>query len=199
MSTGSARIPRGADGVAAAIRPARLDEVAALNRLIAESARALSRDHYTPPEVEALIRHVFGVDSQLLADGTYFVIEVEGRLAACGGWSHRRTLFGGDQAKDAADPSLDPARDAARIRAFFVHPDFARRGLGRALLAHCEDEARRHGFRRAELMATLPGVPLYRALGYVGSAPIAHPMPDGSRVRFVPMQRPLDGDPLSAR
>ncbi len=198
MSTGSARIPTGPEGAPATIRPARLDEVAALNALIAESARALSRGHYTPSETEALITHVFGVDTLLLADRTYFVVEVGERLAACGGWSHRRTLFGGDQAKAAADPSLDPSRDAARIRAFFVHPDFARRGLGRALLAHCEDEARRHGFRGAELMATLPGVPLYRALGYAGGAPIEHPMPDGSRIRFVPMSRTLEGDRLTA-
>jgi GNAT superfamily N-acetyltransferase len=173
------------------LRRALLTEVPSLNALIARSATELSRGYYTPAQTESLVTHVFGVDTQLLADGTYYVIEIDGRLAACGGWSGRRTLFGGDQAKGVSDPVLDPAKEAARIRAFFVHPFYARRGLGRRLLQHCEYEVRAAGFRRAELMATLPGVPLYRTLGYETLEPVTHPLPDGQVVEFVRMGRAL--------
>ncbi|HEV8198202.1 MAG TPA: GNAT family N-acetyltransferase [Gemmatimonadales bacterium] len=173
------------------IRLALLSEVPALNRLIAESARKLSRGYYDPAEIESLITYVFGVDTQLLIDRTYYVIESHTDLAACGGWSGRRTLFGGDQAKDRLDPVLDPATEAARIRAFFVDPARAREGLGRRLLIHCEGEARAAGFRRAELMATLPGQPLYRALGYEDLEPVVETLPDGRAVKFVRMGRAL--------
>ena len=173
------------------LRRARLSEVPSLNALIATSATELSRGYYTPAQTESLVTHVFGVDTQLIADETYYVVEIDGRLAACGGWSGRRTLFGGDQAKDSSDPALDPATEAARVRAFFVHPSYARQGLGRRLLLHCESEVRAAGFRRAELMATLPGVPLYRALGYEALEPVTHPLPDGQVVEFVRMGRAL--------
>lgn len=173
------------------IRLAHLDDVPSLNALIVESADALSRGFYRPDEIDALITHVFGVDTQLIRDGTYFVIEQESTLVACGGWSARRTLFGGDQAKALADPRLDPASEAARIRAFFVHPSVARRGLGRRLLVHCEAAAVAAGFRRAELMATLPGEPLYRAVGYSALECVAHLLPDGQAVAFVRMGRSL--------
>lgn len=174
------------------LRPALLTEVAALNALIHASATDLSKAYYTPAQIAALITYVFGVDSQLLVDGTYFVIERQGTLAACGGWSWRRTLFGGDQAKDATDPALNPASEAARIRAFFVHPACARQGLGRRLLTHCEAAARAAGFRRTELMATLPGVPLYQALGYQALESVSHHLPDGQTVDFVRMGRILE-------
>jgi GNAT superfamily N-acetyltransferase len=109
---------------------------------------------------------VFGVDSQLIADETYYVIDGPDGPAAAGGWSGRGTLYGGDQAKDAVDPRLDPATEPARIRAFYVHPAHARRGLARQLYGVCERAAVDAGFRRFELMATLPGEPLYRALGF---------------------------------
>ena len=173
------------------IRRALLSEVPPLNALIADSATELSRGYYTPTQIEALITHVFGVDTQLILDGTYYVIERDDRLAACGGWSGRRTLFGGDQTKGTGDPLLDPATEAARIRAFFVHPTCARQGLGRALLLHCEAAARGAGFRRTELMATLPGVPLYRAFGYEALESVVHHLPDGQRVDFVRMGRAL--------
>lgn len=175
----------------APIRPARLGEVPALNALIATSAMELSRGYYTAAQIEALITHVFGVDTQLLTDGTYYVIERDGRAVACGGWSGRRTLFGGDQTKGASDPALDPAREAARIRAFFVHPTHARQGLGRQLLVHCEAAAQAAGFCRAELMATLPGRPLYQAFGYEILESVMHQMPGGARVEFVRMGRNL--------
>ena len=173
------------------LRPARPGEVAELNALIAASARGLSGGFYTPAETDLLIRHVFGVDTQLIADQTYFVIERAGTLAACGGWSGRRTLFGGDQAKDVLDPLLDPATEAARIRAFFVRPELARQGLGRRMLAHAESCAGAAGFRRAELMATLPGEPFYRALGYERLEPVAHRLPGGETVSLIRMGRAL--------
>lgn len=173
------------------IRHALVTEIAPLNALIAASATELSRGYYTPSQVTSLIAHIFGVDSQLLADQTYYVIERAGGLVACGGWSRRRTLYGGDQAKDTSDPLLDPALEPARIRAFFVHPRAARQGLGRRLLAYCESAARSAGFRRAELMATLPGVPLYSAMGYDALEAVAQQLPDGQRVEFVRMGRTL--------
>jgi GNAT superfamily N-acetyltransferase len=173
------------------LRPARPTDVPALNALIAASARDLSRGFYTPAETDLLIRHVFGVDSQLIADQTYFVIERDGTLAACGGWSGRRTLFGGDQAKETLDPLLDPATEAARIRAFFVRPAWARQGLGRRMLSHAESRAHAAGFGRAELMATLPGEPFYRAAGYEPLEPVSHRLPGGETVRLVRMGRAL--------
>src|SRR5690242_20642728 len=117
------------------LRLARFDDVADLQGLIARSARGLSVGYYTPAQTDAAVRYVFGVDSQLIADRTYFVVENDGQVVACGGWSRRRPLFGGDQAKSGPDPLLDPATEPARIRAFFVDPPMARRGLGRQLMA----------------------------------------------------------------
>lgn len=173
------------------IRRALLAEVPSLNALIVASATELSRGYYSQAQIESLITHVFGVDTQLLIDGTYYVIEREGRLVACGGWSGRRTLFGGDQTKGGSDPVLDPTTEAARIRAFFVDPTHARQGLGRNLLQHCEAAARAAGFSRAELMATLPGEPLYRALGYHALESVRHELPDGQTVDFVRMGKTL--------
>lgn len=188
-TTSPIRSPEAVAGVA--LRPALPGDRAALNELIARSARELSRGWYSEPDIEALIRYVFGVDTQLIADGTYYLIERAGGIQACGGWSARQTLFGGDQAKGAVDDRLNPAVDAARIRAFFVHPDAARQGLGLRLLRHCESEAHRAGFRNAELMATLPGEPFYRAAGYRALEPVSHPTPDGRQIRFVRMGRSL--------
>ncbi|MEI9903038.1 MAG: GNAT family N-acetyltransferase [Asticcacaulis sp.] len=173
------------------LRPALPADVSALEALIAVSARGLSRDDYSDIEIESLVAHVFGVDSELVADGTYLMIEADGRPVACGGWSRRRTLFGGDQYADRESGFLDPAVDAAKIRAFFVHPDFARQGLGACLLNACEEAARAAGFTRMEMMATLPGVKLYRALGYTGDAPRIFDLPDGMAVTFVPMSKSL--------
>jgi GNAT superfamily N-acetyltransferase len=173
------------------LRPAQVAEVPELNRLIAASARGLSGAWYTARQIDALITQVFGVDTQLLADQTYYVIERARQLVACGGWSHRRTLFGGDQAKTPRDPDLDPRSDAARIRAFFVHPAAARQGLGRRLLEYCEAQALAAGFARTELMATLPGVPLYQAAGYLPLERVTHELKDCGPVEFVRMGRSL--------
>jgi GNAT superfamily N-acetyltransferase len=171
------------------LRPATDADVPALRALIAASVRGLSAGYYTPQQAESALVHVFGPDTQLIADGTYYVVEAEGALVAAGGWSRRRTLYGGDQTKSAEDPALDPATEPARIRAFFVHPAWARRGLGRALFDRCLAAAREAGFRELTLVATLPGVPLYEALGFVAGERFAVPMPDGLELPVVRMTR----------
>jgi GNAT superfamily N-acetyltransferase len=174
------------------LRCATPDDVPALRDLITNSARGLSAGFYTPAQVEALVTHVFGVDTQLIADGTYYVIEApDGALAAAGGWSRRETLYGGDQMKGAADPLLDPATRPARIRAFFVEPAWARRGLGRQLFDACAEAARRAGFGALELMATLPGEPLYRALGFEPAERVQTTLSNGVVIPLVRMGRPL--------
>jgi GNAT superfamily N-acetyltransferase len=148
------------------IRIATTADVPALNALIDISVRRLSVGFYSAAQIDAALQAVFGVDSQLIADGTYYVIDGEDGPAAAGGWSGRDTLYGGDQAKRTIDRRLDPATDPARIRAFFVHPSYARRGLARELYGVCERAALAADFRRFELMATLAGEPLYTALGF---------------------------------
>lgn len=164
----------------------------ALQQLIARSARALGAADYRPEQIEAALLGAFGVDTQLIDDGTYFVVEADGQMAGCGGWSRRRTLFGGDSARERDAGQLDPRTDAAKIRAFFVHPEHARHGIGRMLLERCESEARARGFRRFELMGTLPGVRLYRALGYRPGAMIHYPLGSGITIEFVPMSKELE-------
>lgn len=172
-------------------RPATPADRPALENLIAASARELARGDYTDAQIEAALGTAWGVDTQLVLDGTYYVLEVEGRIVACGGWSYRGTLFGGDSQAGRSAAILDPARDAARIRAFFIHPDWARRGIGKALLEHCENAARAKGFRRTELVATLPGHRLYKLAGYVGDERRAYPLRDGLTIDFIPMTKEL--------
>ncbi len=172
------------------IRRASFADISALQELIATSARALSRDDYTPAQIDGALRGAFGVDTQLIRDGSYFVIEAGNRLVGCGGWSRRRTLFGSDARADRDATELDPTRDAAKIRAFFIHPEFARRGLGTRLLERCEHDAVAHGFASLEMMATLPGVRLYAARGYQGVSFIDWPLGDGLTIRFLPMSKP---------
>ena len=164
-------------------------DLPALGPLIAASVRELSRGDYTPEQVEGALRGAFGTDTQLIRDGSYFVVEVEGQLAGCGGWSRRRTLFGSDARTGRDATELDPAKDAAKIRAFFIHPDFARRGLGTAILERCEQDAAAHGFTRFELMGTLPGVRLYAARGYQAGERIEWPLGDGLAIPFIPMTK----------
>lgn len=174
------------------LRRAQRSDVDRLRALIDRSVRGLSVGYYTPEEIDASLIHVFGVDTRVIDDGSYFVIEHDGEIAASGGWSARSTLYGGDQLKAADDPLLDPAHDPARIRAFFVHPDHARRGLARRLFNACHDAARAAGFRKLELAATLPGVPLYTALGFIAHEPIDTPMPGGLALRCIRMDRLID-------
>jgi GNAT superfamily N-acetyltransferase len=172
------------------IRKARLEDRAAIEELIAESARGLSREDYSGPQIEAALATVYGVDTDLILDGTYFVAEGGGALVGCGGWSRRRTLFGGDRYAARDSSELDPETEPARIRAFFVHPAHARKGIGRAILAACEGAARASGFRSLELMATLPGLKLYRACGYEAVGRVEHEAGDVS-IEFVPMRKDL--------
>ncbi|MFD1468158.1 GNAT family N-acetyltransferase [Hymenobacter caeli] len=172
-------------------RLATLYDMPALNRLVELAVRQLSAGYYTGPQIESALRHMFGIDSQLIADGTYYVAEMDGQLAGGGGWSRRQTLYGGDQSKAAADPLLDPARDAGRIRAFFVHPGWARRGVGRALIGVCEAAAGAAGFRSLALAATLPGEPLYGALGYAAGARSFIHFPDGEQLAIIQMHKTL--------
>ena len=177
------------------LRVATADDVPVLNRLIDASVRSLAPGFYTPSQIDSAMRHMFGVDTQLVADGTYFVIEVDGVPAACGGWSGRQTLFGGDQHKahdhHSTDAAVDPVSMPARIRAFFVHPDFARRGLATQLYEHCARKARTAGFRALELMGTLPGVPLYLRLGFRVEEEVDVALPDGVVVPCRRMRREI--------
>jgi GNAT superfamily N-acetyltransferase len=169
------------------VRVATDADVPALRALIADSVRGLSVGYYTAEQAESALLHVFGPDTQLIADRTYYVVEVASALVAAGGWSHRRTLYGGDQTKSGEDPALDPATEAARIRAFFVHPAWARRGLGRLLFERCLTATRAAGFKSLELAATLPGIPLYEALGFTARERLAAAMPDGLELPIVRM------------
>lgn len=159
-----------------------------LRDLIARSIRELGSNDYTPAQIEAALLGAFGVDTALIRDQTYFVIVTDsGEIVGCGGWSRRRTLFGSDTRESRDDSWLDPATEAARIRAFFIDSRHARRGLGRLLLERCETEAMRAGFTEFALMATLPGKRLYEVCGYVGTEAIEHPLPGGLSITFVPM------------
>lgn len=174
------------------IRPARLEEKAALEALIALSSRRLSKE-YTPEEIEAALAYLYGADSELIADGTYFVVERQGEYLACGGWSKRCNICGGDRYAYRGNGMLDPQSEPAKIRAFFVHPNYARQGIASALLRRCEQEAKESGFSAMEIMATLPGIKLYEKYGYCcDDAASIFPLPDGTQFTMVRMYRQLD-------
>ena len=159
------------------IRLARLEDVPALQRLIQESVRGLSATYYSPQQIESALHHVFGVDTQLILDETYFIAEADEQIVGAGGWSKRKTLFGGDQSKsNRVDSLLDPTTEAARIRAFYINPRWSRRGIGTLILNACEEAARSCGFKRVELASTLPGVPFYLSRGYEKAEEIPIPM-----------------------
>jgi GNAT superfamily N-acetyltransferase len=140
-------------------------DIPALEAVMDAAIGELQRGFLSPAQIAAS-RTIMGLDRQLIADGTYFVVEDGGAIAGCGGWSRRATLYGGDHSPGRDAALLDPAKDAARVRAMYTHPDFARRGVGRLILALCEDAARAEGFTRLELMGTLSGRPLYLSAGY---------------------------------
>jgi GNAT superfamily N-acetyltransferase len=174
----------------AVLRMATLDDRPAIAALIAASARGLGRDDYTEEQIESAIgTGVFGVDTQLIADGTYYVAEIDGRMVGCGGWSRRKTLFGGDRFAEREAEELDPRREPAKIRAFFVLAEWSRRGIGKAILQRCESDARARGFRSFELMATLPGRKLYAAEGYVPEEELVFRMEDGVDIELVRMRK----------
>lgn len=173
------------------LRKAREPDIPILERLIPLSVRGLQAATYSPAQMEAALGPVFGVDRQLIRDGTYFVVENGEEIVGCGGWSRRKAVFGGDRERQDEDAALDPACDPARIRAFFVHPDFARRGIGRMLLMHCEEAIRAAGFREAVMVATLAGEPLYAAFGYALVERYKVPLADGLTLPVVRMAKAI--------
>ena len=173
------------------LRKATVADIPLLNALIARSARGLSVEEYRPQQIEGALRGAFGVDTQLLTDETYFVVEDAGQIVGCGGWSFRSTLFGGDARTGRDSSILDPKTQPAKIRAFFVDPGHARRGIGSLLLDHCESQARAYGYREVELMATLPGAKLYAARGYAPGSRVHFDVGSGESIEFIPMRKPL--------
>jgi GNAT superfamily N-acetyltransferase len=167
------------------------DDIPQLETLIERSVRKLQASYYSTAQMDGALGTVFGVDRQLIRDETYFVVEQDGALIACGGWSKRESLFGSDAARAKKDGLLDPTRHPARVRAFFVQPEFARRGLARAILEACEEAIRAAGFRRIELGATLPGVPFYRAFDYQESERLEVPLTNGLSLPIVRMTKNL--------
>lgn len=180
------------------------EDVPVLRRLIEASARGLQTEDYTPAQIEGALETVFGVDSQLIADGTYVVAEAQSAetknesgpaaragllIVGCGGWSKRKTLYGGDRWTGREDALLDPLHDAAKIRAFFIHPAWARRGVGGLILQACEDAARAAGFTRFEMGATLTGAKLFGAKGYVPVKPISIPLVNGESLPVIHMEK----------
>jgi len=180
------------------------EDVPALRELIDASVRGLQTQDYTPAQIEGALKTVFGVDSQLIADGTYIVAQAEPAaieragaknapseriIVGCGGWSKRKTLYGSDHWTGREDALLDPLRDAAKIRAFFIHPDWARRGVGSMILQACENAASSAGFTRYEMGATLTGAKLFGAKGYVAVKPISIPLLNGESLPVIHMEK----------
>ncbi|HTK81697.1 MAG TPA: GNAT family N-acetyltransferase [Bacteroidota bacterium] len=170
------------------IRKATMDDCGPIEKLIGLSARGLSPE-YTSGQVEAALLGAFGVDTVLISDQTYFVAEAGSRLVGCGGWSKRKTLFGGDSHTTRDSALLDPTHEAAKIRAFFIHPAWARQGIARTILSACEAEAAAHGFTSLELMSTLPGEKLYTACGFEKMEPVKYTLSGGVEIEFVPMKK----------
>ena len=174
------------------LRKATTADAAAIERVMKESIAALGRATYDAQQLASAVEYIARPDPQLIADQTYFVVFDGEEMVGCGGWSHRAKLFTGG-AVDADPRPLDPACEPARIRAMFVRSDQARRGIGRAILAACEEEARQAGFRSLELMATLPGLPLYEACGYTVEESAEIALPDGARLGGARMRKSIDG------
>jgi len=183
------------------LRKATTEDIPVLRDLIDASVRGLQSGDYSASQIENALATVYGVDSQLIADGTYFVVESEEpekTIVGCGGWSCRKTLYGGDRWTGREDSLLDPKNDAAKIRAFFVHPDWVRRGIGTMLLDACEQAALAQGFRRLEMGATLSGVPLYAARGYAALEDLTVPLANGEALPIVRMEKRFP-EPLPIR
>jgi len=190
------------------IRLAVPEDIPTLRALIDASVRGLQARDYTPAQIESALQTVYGVDTQLIADGTYFVVEAravtvepnesrtdgaELMIVGCGGWSKRKTLYGADHCAGREDALLDPRQDAAKIRAFFVHPAWARRGIGALILEACENAALAAGFTRLEMGATLTGVPFYQSKGYVAVEDLEVALANGTSLPIVRMEKQMVG------
>jgi GNAT superfamily N-acetyltransferase len=176
------------------LREATATDIPALRTLIELSVRRLQKNDYSPAQIEGALGHTLGLDTQLIEDRTYFVAEPKdqpGLIVGCGGWSNRKTLFGSDHGPNRENTFLDPGTDAAKIRAIFVHPEWARQGLGSLILKHCEDAAQQAGFSTLEMGSTLTGVPLYTLKGYIPRENVAVPLPNGETLPIVYMVKAL--------
>ncbi|HXJ94930.1 MAG TPA: GNAT family N-acetyltransferase [Terriglobia bacterium] len=173
------------------IRKATLGDIPALRILIPESVRTLLGRYHTPEQIEGALGTVFGVDTRLIQDGTYFVAEAGPDIVGCGGWSRRRTPFGSDNAPNKDDALLDPSVEPARIRAFFVHPTWERRGIGSRIMKACESAARADGFTRLELTATLAGELLYRRHAFTAVEHLELPLSNGATISVIRMSKDL--------
>lgn len=176
------------------VRLATPADVPVVKSLIEMSVRGLQARDYTPTQLEAALASVYGVDTQLIADRTYFAVEttsLPAEIVGCGGWSKRKTLYGGDQWRAREDSLLDPRTEAAKIRAFFVHPEWARKGIATLILDACEQAAMRAGFTRLEMGATLTGVPFYLARGYIELEKLAVPLAGGESLPIVRMAKTI--------
>ncbi len=181
--------PPNPDRTAWPLRFALETDVPALEALIPVSVRTLQTHCYSAAQRNAALGSVFAVDRQLIRDGTYFVAEKDGVIVGCGGWSRRRSLYGGDRGRTGDDDLLDPARDAARIRAYFVQPDWARLGIGRSILTVCEQAITEAGFRTVDIVATLAGEPLYSSFGYAVVERCEIPLSGGLNLPVVRMTK----------
>jgi GNAT superfamily N-acetyltransferase len=178
------------------IRLAETEDIPTLRVLIDKSVRELQREDYSAEQLEAALGTAYGVDTQLIADRTYYVVEEtafsgEAVIVACGGWSMRKTLYGSDHGPYRDSQLLDPTKDAAKIRAFVVHPEWTRRGIASLILKTCEDAAYARGFRRFEMGATLTGVPMYAARGYAAEEELQVPLPNGLSLTVVRMSKTI--------
>jgi GNAT superfamily N-acetyltransferase len=174
------------------VRLATARDIPFLTELITSSVKILQKEDYSPAQIEGALGTVLGLDTQLIEDRTYLVAESEtGAMAGCGGWSMRKTLFGSDHGPNRENGVLDPAVDAARIRAIFVHPDWARQGVGTLILKACEDAAEAAGFRRFEMGSTLTGIPLYRLKGYQDIEMVQVPLKNGAYLPVLRMGKKL--------
>ncbi len=172
-------------------RKATSADVELIKAIIVESVHGLGSGDYNEIQRNTALGSAFGLDTELINDKTYFVVEAESEVIACGGWSKRKTLFGGDKQAGRQSEFLDPKKESARIRAFFVKPNWARLGIGRSLIELCETEALKHGFHSAELVATLPGHRLYLTCGYIGDEKVEYKLPGDVAIHFIPMKKTL--------
>jgi len=173
------------------IRTAVESDFEAIEILIAASIRKLGASDYSAEQIEAALKTAFGLDRQLVADRTYFIVETDQKAVACGGWSYRQTLFGNDLEQDRDATRIDPQSGAAKIRAFFVDAEFARMGIGSMILEKCEEEALKAGFTKFELMSTLPGLKLYDKHGFVAGTALQYPLGESLSIEFVPMLKQI--------